>query len=100
MYCIPSRAETCGRTEEIIGEWFKARGNREQIILASKIAGPDEDWLPHIRQGRTRFNRQHIVSALNASLKRLQTDYLDLYQLHWPERKTNFFGSLGFQPEE
>lgn len=100
MYCIPPRAETCGRTEEIIGEWFKARGHREQIVLASKIAGPGEDWLPHIRQGRTRFNRQHIVSALDASLKRLQTDYLDLYQLHWPERKTNFFGRLGFQPEE
>jgi len=100
MYCIPPRAETCGRTEHIIGEWFKARSNREQIILASKIAGPGEDWLPHIRQGRTRFNRQHIVSALDASLKRLQTDYLDLYQLHWPERKTNFFGRLGFQPEQ
>jgi aryl-alcohol dehydrogenase-like predicted oxidoreductase len=100
MYCIPPRAETCGRTEEIIGAWFKARGNREQVVLASKIAGPGEDWLPHIRQGRTRFNRQHIVSALDASLKRLQTDYLDLYQLHWPERKTNFFGRLGFQPEQ
>jgi len=99
MYAVPPKAETCGRTEEIIGEWFRARGNRERVILASKIAGPGEDWLPHIRDGRTRFNRQHIVAALDASLQRLQTDYLDLYQLHWPERKTNYFGRLGFQPE-
>lgn len=98
MYAIPPRAETCGRTEVIIGEWLAARGNREQIVLASKIAGPGGDWLPHIRGGHTRFNRQHIVPALNASLERLQTDYLDLYQLHWPERKTNYFGQLGFAP--
>ena len=100
LYAVPPKAETCGRTEEIIGEWFKARGNREQVVLASKIAGPGEDWLPHIRNGRTRFNRQDIVSALDASLRRLQTDYLDLYQLHWPERKTNFFGQLGFEVKE
>jgi aryl-alcohol dehydrogenase-like predicted oxidoreductase len=99
MYAIPPRADSYGRTEEIIGEWFKARGNRDQVVLASKIAGPGEDWLPHIRQGRTRFNRQHIAAALNASLERLQTDYLDLYQLHWPERKTNFFGELGFRAD-
>lgn len=100
MYAIPPKAETYGRTEEIIGAWFKARGNREQVVLASKIAGPGEDWLPHIRGGRTRFNRQTIVSALDASLQRLQTDYIDLYQLHWPDRKTNFFGQLGFQPAD
>ena len=100
MYAIPPKAETCGRSEEIIGEWLAARGNREKIILASKIAGPGGDWLPHIRGGRTRFNRAHIVSALDASLKRLQTDYLDLYQLHWPERKTNYFGQLGFAPRD
>jgi aryl-alcohol dehydrogenase-like predicted oxidoreductase len=63
------------------------------------MAGPGEDWLPHIRGGRSRFNRRHIVAALDTSLKRLQTDYLDLYQLHWPERRTNFFGRLGFEPE-
>jgi len=96
LYAIPPRAETYGRTEEIIGKWLKARGSREQIVLTSKIAGPSEDWL-HIRNGRTRFNRQNIVSALDASLQRLQTDYLDLYQLHWPERKSNFFGRLGFE---
>jgi aryl-alcohol dehydrogenase-like predicted oxidoreductase len=99
MYAIPPRPDTYGRTEEIIGEWLKARGNRDQVVLASKIAGPGEDWLPHIREGRTRFNRHYIGAALDASLKRLQTDYLDLYQLHWPERKTNFFGELGFQPD-
>jgi aryl-alcohol dehydrogenase-like predicted oxidoreductase len=100
MYAIPPRAETCGRTEEIIGQWLKARGARDNVVLASKIAGPGEDWLPHIRQGRTRFNRRDIVAALDASLQRLQTDYLDLYQLHWPERKANFFGRLGFTPEQ
>jgi len=100
LYAIPPKAETYGRTEEIIGEWLKARGQREKIVLASKIAGPGENWVSHIREGRTRFNRQHIVSALDASLRRLQTDYIDLYQLHWPERKTNFFGQLGFEPKD
>ena len=97
MYAIPPTAETFGRTEEIIGAWLQARGTRGQVVLASKITGPGEDWLPHIRQGRTRYNRQHIVAALDASLKRLQTDYLDLYQLHWPERHTNYFGRLGYE---
>ena len=97
LYAIPPRAETYGRTEEIIGQWFKARGNREQVILASKIAGPGEDWIPHIRSGKTRFNRIDIASALDASLQRLHTDYVDLYQLHWPQRQANFFGKLGFE---
>ncbi len=100
LYAIPPRAETCGRTEEIIGEWLASRGCREDIVLASKIAGPGEDWLPHIRGGRTRYRREHINEALEGSLKRLRTDYLDLYQLHWPERRTNFFGRLGFEPPE
>ncbi len=96
LYAIPPRAETYGRTEEIIGEWLQARGAREQLVLTSKIAGPGEDWIPHIRGGSTRYVKGDIALALDASLKRLQTDYLDLYQLHWPQREANFFGKLGF----
>jgi aryl-alcohol dehydrogenase-like predicted oxidoreductase len=100
MYAIPPRAETYGRTEAIIGNWLTSRGTRDRIVLASKIAGPGENWLPHIRGGKTRFDRTHIAAAVDASLKRLRTDYLDLYQLHWPERQTNYFGKLGFSVPE
>jgi aryl-alcohol dehydrogenase-like predicted oxidoreductase len=99
LYAIPAKAETYGRTEEIIGNWLHARKNRDKIILASKIAGPGEGWVDHIRGGKTRYSRAHIEAALNGSLQRLKTDYLDLYQLHWPERKTNFFGQLGYDPK-
>lgn len=97
LYAIPPRAETYGHTEEIIGEWLQARGQRDQLVLASKIAGPGEDWIPYIRCGKTQYNRIDIGPAVDASLQRLQTDYLDLYQLHWPQREANYFGKLGFE---
>lgn len=96
MYPVPPRSETYGGTEAILGEYFQQRGNRDQWILASKVAGPSRD-MQHIRGGRTRFTREHITAALDASLQRLKTDYIDLYQLHWPDRNTNFFGKLGYQ---
>lgn len=94
MYPVPPKPETQGRTEQYIGSWLKARGNRDQIILATKITGPAE-WSNHIRE-HIGFDRRNIEAAIDGSLKRLQTDYIDLYQLHWPERRTNFFGMLGY----
>jgi aryl-alcohol dehydrogenase-like predicted oxidoreductase len=99
LYSIPAKAQTYGRTEAIIGNWLQSRKNRDQIILASKIAGPGEGWVDHIREGKSCYARAHIETALNDSLQRLKTDYIDLYQLHWPERKTNFFGRLGYEPK-
>ncbi|MET0048711.1 MAG: NADP(H)-dependent aldo-keto reductase, partial [Sedimenticola sp.] len=96
LYSIPPKSKTYGRTEEIIGSWLKKRGQRDDVIIASKIAGPGESWIGHIRNGKTRYDTANIESALNASLKRLQSDYIDLYQLHWPERKTNYFGQLNY----
>jgi aryl-alcohol dehydrogenase-like predicted oxidoreductase len=100
FYSIPPQAKTYGSTETIIGEWLKLRGSRDKIFLASKIAGPGEGWIDHIREGKSRFDRKNIEIALDGSLKRLQTDHIDLYQLHWPERKTNFFGRLGYEHSE
>lgn len=98
LYAIPPRAETYGLTEQYIGNWLKKTGRRHDIILASKVAGPSENWLPHIRnEASRRLDAANIDAALNDSLKRLQTDHLDLYQLHWPDRKTNYFGQLGYQ---
>lgn len=97
LYAIPPCAETYGATEEIIGHWLQKRGRRDDIILASKMAGPGGDWVSHIRVGNTRFDEKTIEAAVDASLKRLKTDYIDLYQLHWPERNTNYFGRLGYQ---
>lgn len=97
LYAIPPRAETYGKTEEIIGNWLAKTGKRDEIVLASKVCGPGGDWLPHIRDGQTRLDRHNITKAIDGSLKRLKTDYIDLYQLHWPDRKTNFFGRLGYE---
>lgn len=99
LYPIPPKGETYGETERIIGDWIKQRKNRDKIILASKVVGKS-DWTPHIREGKTCLDRKNITSALEASLKRLKTDYIDLYQLHWPDRKANFFGKLGYVPED
>ncbi|AKA34800.1 NADP(H)-dependent aldo-keto reductase [Flagellimonas lutaonensis] len=96
MYPIPPKKELYAVTEEFIGNWFKKTGKREEIVLATKIAGR-ADFTKHIRT--TGFSREAIISAVDGSLQRLQTDYIDLYQLHWPERNTNFFGQRGFNAE-
>ena len=97
MYPSPCRKETYGETEKIIGHWFSERKNRDKIILASKISGPG---MSYIRGGGLQFSEKNISIAIENSLKRLKTDYIDLYQLHWPERKTNFFGRLGYEHKE
>jgi len=89
LYSVPPNSESYGKTETMIGNWFEKRKNREKIILATKVAGPGCNW---IRGGGNNFNEKSIGEAINGSLKRLKTDYIDLYQLHWPERSTNFFG--------
>lgn len=96
MYPVPPCKETYTRTEQYIGNWIKQRGRRSDFVLASKIAGPTggNNLESYIRGGND-FSRAQILEACEASLKRLNTDYIDLYQLHWPERHTNFFGRLG-----
>lgn len=93
MYPVAPRAETYGRTEQYIGSWLLKTGRRHDIILASKVIGPGT--FPYVRGG-PRLDRESVIAACEASLKRLHTDYLDLYQVHWPQRPTNFFGKLGF----
>ena len=99
MYPVPCREETQGLTEQYIGTWLKKSGRRNDVILASKVAGPG--MMPYLRDG-PQLTPDHIETALEASLKRLQTDCIDLYQVHWPARNTNFFGKLGYEsdPEE
>lgn len=98
MYPVPPRAATQGRTETYIGEWLKARGTRSHVVLATKVSGRS-DWLPWIRGGPV-LSREHIHAACDASLKRLQTDVIDLYQVHWPDRPTNYFGKLEYKHQE
>ena len=93
MYAIPPKEETQGSTERIIGTWLTKRKDRDNIYIATKVAGPGMDYL----RGGSRLNKKHIVQAVDDSLKRLQTDYIDLYQVHWPERKSNYFGRLGYE---
>ena len=99
LYAVMPRKETYGKTEEIVGNWLKSRKKRDKIILASKIASKSEDDLHWIRNGSTSlgFDRKNMDEAINNSLKRLKTDYIDLYQLHWPERKVPKFGVLDFK---
>ena len=97
MYPVPSRENTQGRTEQYIGSWLKNYHQRDQIILATKVSGPG--MMPYLRDGPQLIPDQ-INAAIHASLERLQTDYIDLYQVHWPARDTNFFGKLGYQHRE
>ena len=98
LYAVMPRKETYGKTEEIIGNWFEGRKNRDKIILASKIASKS-DGLEWIRSGSKSlgFDKKNLNAAIDASLKRLKTDYIDLYQLHWPERKVPLFGQLDYR---
>ena len=93
LYSVPPNSESYGKTEVMIGNWFEKRKNREKVILASKVAGPGCKW---IRGGKNSFDEKTIGEAIDGSLKRLKTDYIDLYQLHWPERSTNYFGQRDY----
>jgi aryl-alcohol dehydrogenase-like predicted oxidoreductase len=94
LYPVPANATTQGETERIMGNWFQKTGNRSKVVLATKVAGPGS-YTAHIRDNMS-FDKRNITEALDNSLKRLKTDYIDLYQLHWPERMTNFFGQRGY----
>lgn len=99
LYPIPPREHTQGATETMIGNWLAARGNRDKVVLATKVVGRAHDPKrpSYFRDGKPMLDRANIVSALDDSLRRLQTDYIDFYQLHWPDRQTNMFGQLGFE---
>ena len=97
IYSVPPKQETFGSTEIIIGNWFEKTKKRDKVILASKVCGPMREY---VRGGGNQFGEKNITEALEGSLKRLKTDCIDLYQLHWPERKTNFFGKLGYEHDD
>src|SRR5688572_4296444 len=98
MYAVPPRAETYGSTERIIGSWLKKSGKRDKVVLCTKVAGPGRVLqIDYVRGGKTGLDRRNILAAVETSLQRLQTDYIDVYQLHWPDRMTNFFGQLGYR---
>jgi len=101
MYAVPPRAETYGSTERIIGTWLKKSGKRDKVVLCTKVAGPGRALqVDYVRGGKACLDRQNILSAVESSLQRLQTDYIDVYQLHWPDRTTNYFGQLGYRHNE
>ena len=95
LYPVAPTEETQGKTETYLGHWLNKQKGRDKLIISSKVCAT-ADWIPYLRNGNARLDKQNIEAALNASLKRLQTDYIDLYQPHWPERDTNFFGKLGY----
>ena len=97
LYAVPPKAETYGHTETIIGNWFEKTKKRKDVILASKVGGPSRKYM---RNGENSFTGKNLDDALHGSLKRLKTDYIDLYQLHWPERNVNNFGKLGYEHKE
>ena len=97
LFAVPPKAETYGHTETIIGNWFEETKKRKDIILASKVGGPSRKYM---RNGENSFTGKNLEDALHGSLKRLKTDYIDLYQLHWPERNVNNFGKLGYEHKE
>ncbi|MFK7795166.1 MAG: NADP(H)-dependent aldo-keto reductase [Gammaproteobacteria bacterium] len=97
MYPVPPRQQTQGTTEKFIGSWLAKRKCRDKVIIASKVAGPG--MMDYLRGG-AQLTRSHMEQALKESLQRLQTEYIDLYQVHWPARKTNFFGKLGYQYDD
>ena len=98
MYSVPARAETCGSTETIIGNWFaRTPGLRQKVVLATKVAGPSRG-MPWIRGEVAGLSKAEIVQACEGSLRRLQTDVIDLYQIHWPARNVPAFGALYFDP--
>ena len=97
LYAVPPKAETYGHTEAIIGNWFEKTKKRKDVILASKVGGPSRKYM---RNGENSFTGKNLEDALHGSLKRLKTDYIDLYQLHWPERNVNNFGRLGYEHKE
>ena len=96
MYAIPPKESTQGLTEKYIGSWVKKNLNRDKYIIATKVAGPGMEYI----RGGTNLSKEHVTQAIDASLKRLNTDYIDLYQVHWPERKSNYFGQLGYTQSE
>ncbi len=101
LYPVPPDPGTSGSTERIIGTWLRKSGRRADVILATKVAGPGAVLgVRHVRGGDNHLDRANLHAAIDGSLQRLQTDYVDLYQLHWPARPTNFFGKLGYQHNE
>jgi aryl-alcohol dehydrogenase-like predicted oxidoreductase len=99
MYPVPPKAKTQGLTERHIGTWLTRHPQRDRLVIATKVSGP-ADWLPYLRDGNTHLDRVNIEAAVDESLQRLRTDYIDIYQLHWPDRQTNYFGELGYRAAE